>query len=55
MIRTIGAVHAAMRKKHRNAEDLKQIEVAIKKRRRAPAHETMPPPRENKAHGDMRE
>ncbi len=52
MIRTIGAVHAAMRKKTRDPKDQKPIEVAIKKRRRAP--ERQPPPQEDQAQRGVR-
>jgi hypothetical protein len=42
MIHTIGAVHLAMRKKPRDPKEQKPVEVAIKKRRRAPAPEATP-------------
>jgi len=40
MIHTIGALHVAMRRKQGDPQDKKPVEVAIKKRRRAPEPDT---------------
>lgn len=47
MIRTIGALHVAMRKNHGDPKQQKPVEVAIKKRRGAPRREY--PPGEDQA------
>jgi hypothetical protein len=42
MIRTIGALHVAMRRKHGDPKEQKPVEVAIKKRRRTPERDAQP-------------
>lgn len=47
MISTIAALHVAMRRKQGDPKAQKPVEVAMKKRRRAPKREL--PPREDEA------
>lgn len=50
MIHTIGTLHVAMRRKHGDLHEKKPVEVAIKKRRRAPERDT-PPRNETSTNG----